>query len=130
MYNVKLSINAPAEGLLRQTPDSSGVWRKYKFLINSDVEECDFWVVYSKGCKKNENAKVSPNNLILITGEPEPVYHYDRRFIKQFSRVIACRRDIKHPIIGLERVKWSPLPGMSVNIEYDEGKDRAFGTGM
>ncbi|NQT02646.1 MAG: YhcH/YjgK/YiaL family protein [Planctomycetes bacterium] len=34
--------------------------------------------------------------------------------------------DIQYPIIGLERVKWSPLPGMSVNIEYDEAKDRAF----
>lgn len=34
--------------------------------------------------------------------------------------------DIQYPIIGLERVKWSPLPGMSVNIEYDEAKDRGF----
>ncbi len=34
--------------------------------------------------------------------------------------------DIQYPIIGLERIKWSPLPGMSVNIEYDEARDRAF----
>lgn len=34
--------------------------------------------------------------------------------------------DIQYPIIGRERIKWSPLPGMSVNIEYDKVKDRAF----
>jgi len=34
--------------------------------------------------------------------------------------------DIQYPIVGCERVKWSPLPGMSVNIEYDEVKDKAF----
>lgn len=34
--------------------------------------------------------------------------------------------DIQYPIIGLERVKWSPIVGMKVNIPYDEAKDRTF----
>ena len=34
--------------------------------------------------------------------------------------------DIQYPIIGLERVKWSPINGMNVNIPYDEAKDRTF----
>ena len=34
--------------------------------------------------------------------------------------------DIQYPIIGLERVKWSPIEGMSVNIPYDDSKDRTF----
>jgi biofilm protein TabA len=34
--------------------------------------------------------------------------------------------DIQYPIIGLERVKWSPIKGMTVNIPYDESKDRTF----
>ena len=34
--------------------------------------------------------------------------------------------DIQYPIIGLERVKWSPIAGMDVNIPYDEVKDRTF----
>jgi biofilm protein TabA len=34
--------------------------------------------------------------------------------------------DIQYPIIGLERVKWSPIEGMKVNIPYDETKDRTF----
>jgi YhcH/YjgK/YiaL family protein len=34
--------------------------------------------------------------------------------------------DIQFPIIGLERVKWSPIDNMAVNIPYDEVKDRTF----
>tara|TARA_B100000900_G_scaffold414643_1_gene441881 strand:+ start:793 stop:1248 length:456 start_codon:yes stop_codon:yes gene_type:complete len=34
--------------------------------------------------------------------------------------------DIQYPIKGLERVKWSPIKGMNVNIPYDEAKDRTF----
>jgi len=34
--------------------------------------------------------------------------------------------DIQYPIIGLERVKWSPLGEMKINIPYDEQKDRTF----
>ena len=34
--------------------------------------------------------------------------------------------DIQYPIIGVERVKWSPLKGMKINIPYDKEKDRTF----
>lgn len=34
--------------------------------------------------------------------------------------------DIQYPIHGLERVKWSTLEGMNVNIPYDEKMDRTF----
>ncbi|MCK9618071.1 MAG: YhcH/YjgK/YiaL family protein [Lentimicrobiaceae bacterium] len=36
--------------------------------------------------------------------------------------------DIQYPAKGLEKVKWSPLEGMLVNIPYDEQKDRTFYT--
>lgn len=34
--------------------------------------------------------------------------------------------DIQYPIIGRERIKWSNLSGMDLNIGYDPEKDRAF----
>jgi biofilm protein TabA len=34
--------------------------------------------------------------------------------------------DIQFPVIGLERVKWSPIECMNINIPYDEVKDRTF----
>jgi YhcH/YjgK/YiaL family protein len=34
--------------------------------------------------------------------------------------------DIQYPIVGLEKIKWSLIEHMSVNIPYDEKKDRTF----
>lgn len=34
--------------------------------------------------------------------------------------------EIQYPIKGIERVKWSPIGGMYVNIPYDPQKDRTF----
>ena len=96
MKKIKLSINSPKEGLLRQTPNNEGVWGDYKFYINEPVDECDYWVIYSKGEKQNNKTKVSRDNLVLLTGEPEPVYHYATGFIKNFGRVLTSRKDIKH----------------------------------
>ena len=49
--------------------------------------------------------------------------------IENFERGYEAHKhviDIQYPIIGLERVKWSPIEGMSINIPYDQDKDRAF----
>ena len=95
MRIVKLSINSPREGLLRQTPNNDGIWGNYKFCINNDVEECDFWVVYSKGQKFDETCNVAPENMIFLTGESEAIYHYAGGFVKQFAIAITTRDDIK-----------------------------------
>lgn len=34
--------------------------------------------------------------------------------------------DIQYPVIGLERIKWSPIEGINLNIHYDKEKDRTF----
>lgn len=34
--------------------------------------------------------------------------------------------DIQFPIRGVERIKWSPIDGMDVNIPYEEDNDRTF----
>jgi hypothetical protein len=96
MKKIKLSINSPKEGLLRQTPNNDGIWEDYKFYINESVEECDYWVIYSKGEKQNNQTIVSKENLILLTGEPEPIYHYAPRFISKFGKVLTSRKDINH----------------------------------
>ena len=96
MIKVKLSINSPKLGLLRQTPNNDGIWDNYKFYINDNVEECDFWVVYSKGEWKNNKSKVSNDNLILLTGEPESIYHYSQFFVKKFGTVLTSRKDLNH----------------------------------
>ena len=96
MKIIKLSINSSKESVLRQTPNNDGVWGDYRFIVNEEVDECDYWVVYSKGMKKNEVTKVYPGNMIFIAGEPQPVYHYANQFIENFNIVVAARNDIVH----------------------------------
>jgi hypothetical protein len=60
------------------------------------TEECDWWVIYEK-FEKKEKAKVPSGNITFIVGEPPSVKEYRPRFLKQFSLMITCQRDIKHP---------------------------------
>tara|TARA_B110000211_G_C14000699_1_gene518347 strand:+ start:612 stop:1064 length:453 start_codon:yes stop_codon:yes gene_type:complete len=46
-------------------------------------------------------------------------------FVRGFEAHNHCI-DIQYPIIGLERVKWSPIDEMDVNIPYEEENDRTF----
>jgi hypothetical protein len=95
MYKIKLSIESD-DLVQRQTPLESGIWGDYQFFINGEIGEADFWVVYSKGLKKNEVCLVAPENTIFITGEPITVYPYARKFVKQFNKAIVCQ-DTHHP---------------------------------
>ncbi|TLV02382.1 YhcH/YjgK/YiaL family protein [Dyadobacter luticola] len=60
-------------------------------------------------------------NVKAIVSEYETVADFTRGY-EAHKHVI----DIQYPVIGLERVKWSPIEGMNVNIPYDEAKDRTF----
>ncbi|MFC0516264.1 YhcH/YjgK/YiaL family protein [Mucilaginibacter angelicae] len=61
------------------------------------------------------------DNVKAVVSEYETVADFSRGY-EAHKHVI----DIQYPIIGLERVKWSPIEGMAVNIPYDEAKDRTF----
>ena len=61
------------------------------------------------------------DNVIAIVSSYATVDNFERGY-ESHKNVI----DIQYPIIGLERVKWSPIENMNVNIPYDESKDRTF----
>ena len=61
------------------------------------------------------------DNVKAIVSEYETVADFTRGY-EAHKHVI----DIQYPVIGLERVKRSPIDGMNVNIPYDEAKDRTF----
>ena len=60
-------------------------------------------------------------NVKAIVSSYETVDKFERGY-ESHKNVI----DIQYPVIGLERVKWSPIENMNVNIPYDESKDRTF----
>lgn len=61
------------------------------------------------------------DNVKAIVSEYETVESFTRGY-EAHKHVI----DIQYPVRGLERVKWSNLQGMNINIPYDEKKDRTF----
>ena len=61
------------------------------------------------------------DNVKAIVSEYETVAEFTRGY-EAHKHVI----DIQYPIRGQERVKWSPIEGMNVNIPYDEAHDRTF----
>lgn len=61
------------------------------------------------------------SNVKAIVSEYNTIAHFERGFEAHKHCI-----DIQYPVTGLERIKWSPINGMSINIEYDEIKDRTF----
>jgi hypothetical protein len=95
MKKVKISTTFPSWPLEGQTPGSSCMWDNFKFFINRDVSECDFWVVY-EGLPDEEASRCCPRNTILILGEPPSIKTYKRKFLSQFYVVLGCDPTINH----------------------------------
>lgn len=115
MLKIKLSNNFPYVPIQRQTPDSSGIWDDCIFLINQDVTECDFWIVY-EDLERIEETICPPENLIFIAYEPPAIKTYNPTFLNQFSTVIACHKNIchRHVIYDHQSQPWL------VNQRYDD----------
>ena len=60
-------------------------------------------------------------NVKAIVTSYETVDEFERGY-ESHKNVI----DIQFPIIGLERVKWSPIENMNINIPYNEVTDCTF----
>ena len=87
---------------------SSDIYAGLQYLQNIDPEiETGTYTI-------NDRVKV-------IISEYETVAVFERGY-EAHKHVI----DIQLPLRGLERVKWSPIKGMNVNIPYDPEFDRTF----
>ena len=91
MIRVKFSMNGSNFPLIWQTPGGKGIWGNCEFILDSDLEECDYWFVY-ENLKRTETTLCPRSNVIFITGEPPEVRHYNPFFLRQFSRVLTRSR--------------------------------------
>ena len=98
MKTIKLSYPYPQWPIARQTPRGSGIWGDYRFLINQDIAECDYWVIFG-GLLKKEQVLCAPQNILFLTVEPESIARYLPRFLNQFAHVITCQPSIVHPSV-------------------------------
>lgn len=96
MIIVKLTFNYDFP-LFRQTPAFSQIWGDYKFVVDDNLKECDFWIIYTDYNLKVETVTCNPENIIFIPGE---CYHTSPKFIQpfldQFGLVITVQRELKH----------------------------------
>lgn len=116
MKIVKLTFNFDFP-IFRQTSNYSQIWGDYRFIIDKNLKECDFWVIYGDFDLKQEIIKCYPNNIIYLTGEGYfTSVRYGQKFLDQFSKVITVQRNLKHKNI---LYKQTGLPWF-INKSYDE----------
>lgn len=121
MYKVKLTPYRQKAGRFydRQTAGHSltSLDGRYRFYLDEDCPDPDFWVVQGKGVRNGETCHVAPENTILLTTEPRSVLIYPQKYLDQFGVVCTCQEKTKHP-----GVVFSPaiLPWF---IGYSEDRD-------
>jgi hypothetical protein len=104
-------------GARGQSPGNLGVWGNYRFEINNDVDECDYWIVI-ESVPDRESVRVPDGNVIFVQGEPEYVRSYAPDYLRQFDWVVTWREDIpSHNIIHTYC-----LDGWWVKRTYDQLK--------
>lgn len=109
MKTVKLSIPTKAMYLARLTPGNACVWGDYRFVINQEIDACDYLVVYNSLINPTETTICPPSHTVFITGEPESVHKYDQRLLDQFAKVVSVQTGIKHPglVNTLQIMHWA-----------------------
>ena len=95
MINIKLSL--PPWPIVRQSPGQSGIWNKYRFFCNTQVERCDYWFVQEGLYTKKDSTICPQEHTVLITCEPPTLKTYKSEFLHQFATVITSDVKINHP---------------------------------
>lgn len=95
MPRILLSASFPSELILRQTPGGTGRWDEFEFIVESQDQPLDGWVVYDN-LQSPMQELCAPQNTLFISGEPESLRRYRSRFTSQFGHVWTSHRSIRH----------------------------------
>ena len=119
MIQIKLSTNSSDFPLIWQTPGGKGIWGDCQFILDSDLEECDYWFIY-EGIKRIETTRCPRSNIIFITGEPPEIRRYNPLFLHQFAKVLTSQPIIIHRHVVHTQ---TGLPWL-IGIKYDRSARR------
>lgn len=92
----------------------------YKFVIDSNLQEADFWIVHGKGLRDAETCNVPPENVISLSTEPHTILHYPASFLNQFGMVATCQECVKHK----NRVLCPPFLPWFVGRTFSEAEQK------
>ncbi len=104
-------------------------------MIVDRVENIQIYAALSNSIYKglefisNATSDVALGAYDLAEGVKALVTEYET--LEVFERGYEAHKyviDIQYPIIGLERIKWSPISSMDVKTPYDSERDRTFYT--
>lgn len=81
---------------MRQTPGLSGIWGNYQFVIDENLRECDYWVVYTAHNMLAETVHCNPRHTVFVPGEAyDTSPRFPEKFLKQFGLVITVQPQLK-----------------------------------
>jgi Glycosyltransferase family 10 (fucosyltransferase) C-term len=80
---------------VEQSPNGAGVWGDYKFEINNDCDEADYWVVWGWEPKPSKKVRVPKNHVVYLTDEAHAWRYYHAGYLAQFERVVTPRKDLE-----------------------------------
>jgi hypothetical protein len=120
LVKVSAGLSENACLLARQTPGSSQIWNNIQFVINQQVDQCDWWIVcHAGGLIEEEHALCDPNHLVFISMEP-PDWGRPDHFFSQFSHLISCDTKIRHPNLLLRNgLSW----WAGLNVSFNAGHE-------
>jgi len=126
MHIVKLSTPPVVDttrwgSFVRQTPGNNCVWGNYQFVLNQDIDECDYWVVCDQ-IQKTETCMCPKENTIFVTEEPPQIGADTKSFLTQFRTIVTCHTDIIRNSVGQNIYRTIQCPPWLINKTYDELK--------
>lgn len=127
MQIVKLTTPWPHD-YYNKTPQGKGNFGVFRFEIDNEIDDCDFWIVWGD-LRHKQSAKCPPENIFYLTDEAHSQRKFNPEFLEQFPNIITQRSDIRHekifethdlgiwhfPATYDELSKW-PLPEKKKNI--------------
>lgn len=108
LLHVRININAPKEHLSIFFPNTKNIWNDCHFEINPPLDTmADFFIVFWNA-KPFDRFICSPENTLLIVGEPISKKIYPKNYYKQFNHLVDTHTnsDNKNIYINCPGLPW------------------------
>ncbi|MCC7160290.1 hypothetical protein IT399_00975 [Candidatus Nomurabacteria bacterium] len=121
LVKIKISTGTNGKPFIKQLKNFNPVWDNCQFFINENIPECDLWVIHDEIMEK-ESVLCPKNSTLFISAEPPSVKKYQTRFLKQFTAILTCQKNMNHPNLILKQQALPWLVGHKFNKKTDDEK--------
>ena len=119
MKKVKVSWPPEKWDFAKYSPSGKCIWGNYKFYLNDEIDEADYWIVCGNTIKEFDTCYVKSTNSVFVTSESKDIVNYSEEFLDQFMYSATFRDDLKHNNI----IKTIPVLPWFIPRSYDEQKE-------